>query len=161
MISTTEIHWLAGLLEGEATFGMWKYNGRGQSAFLSLKMTDRDIVERAARLLETRSILTDKKQQEHHKQAYSTRSHGIKAIGWMMTLYPLLGDRRRARIREIVASWRQIPCARKFRQQCPLGHSYTKNKYGGRRCVPCAVASNAKRKLGRRTLHDHRQGVLA
>lgn len=163
MITPRDVHWLAGLLEGEATFGMWQRHhrsarGRGhsRSAFLSLKMTDRDVVERAASLMQCCSVYTDKKQQPHHKTAYSTRSHGIKAIGWMMTLYGLVGNRRQARIREIVTAWKAIPCAAQFRQTCPKGHAYTRRPNGHRRCIVCAVQSNKRQ----RALHNIPEGEL-
>lgn len=46
LISSAEIAWVTGLLEGEGTFQM-----SGRSLTVSVRMTDRDIIERVAHLI--------------------------------------------------------------------------------------------------------------
>lgn len=99
-----DILWLAGLLEGEGCFNL---NGSKEgSARIHLCMTDRDVVERAAVLLGT-----DVKMYKHalnRKQPFQCSIYGAKAAAWMMTLYTLMGSRRKARIREVLAVWKSM-----------------------------------------------------
>ena len=95
-LAPRDIHWLAGILEGEGTFG--------DRRRIRLKMTDRDVVERVAKLWKRPLVV--EKLQPNRKQAYSTAIGSIDAIGWMMTLYSLLGTRRQTKIRQILADWK-------------------------------------------------------
>jgi hypothetical protein len=52
-LSKVDIAWLAGLLEGEGSFMRGK---RKDAPGISLAMTDRDVVERAAKLLRTKCM---------------------------------------------------------------------------------------------------------
>jgi hypothetical protein len=57
------------------------------------------------------------------------RVRGVDAIGWMMTLYSLMGQRRKAKIRECIAYWKTRPGkGRHFR---PMSEE-TKRKIGAR-----------------------------
>lgn len=110
-VKLTEIHWLAGLLEGEGCFHATFRHGGNRTyrrVAISLVMTDEDSVQRAAQLLQTKCT----------KQAHRTKGDrpifragldGSKAIAWMMTLYPLMGLRRQAKIRECLGIWKAMP----------------------------------------------------
>jgi len=67
-------------------------------------MTDRDVVERLARLWGANALGPYLK--EGRRPVFAVAIHTRRAVGWMMTLYALMGERRRARIREILAAWR-------------------------------------------------------
>lgn len=101
-----DLHWLAGLLEGEGCFALHHKTPR-----ISLDMCDRDIVERAKALLGGQGGVKCRARRHRnprHSDIYATVVTGRRAVGWMMTLYPLLGSRRRARIRDVIARWRLI-----------------------------------------------------
>jgi hypothetical protein len=91
------IHWLAGILEGEGSFQL-------ERPAIALEMTDRDIVQRVANIFQV--PVYELKRRPGSKQAYKAVLTGNLAIQWMMTLYSLLGVRRKARIREVLEKWR-------------------------------------------------------
>lgn len=104
-----DLHWLAGLLEGEGNFGR-KHNRRADGPgysypLIQVEMTDRDIIERARLMLGARNVYERKPQSEKHKTKWQTRISGAAAFGWMLTLYPLMGDRRRCQIRAAILNY--------------------------------------------------------
>ncbi len=105
MISTKDIAWLAGLLEGEGCFRI--RDGRTTPLIL-LGMTDSDVVDRAAALLGSHDLHVYE-SPVGHKTQFRLRVGGRKAAAWMMTIYPLMGERRQAKIRETLATWRSAP----------------------------------------------------
>ena len=82
-----DIYWLAGILEGEATF---RFKGYGPA--ISLRMTDSDVVGRAAQIWK-KPILGPYAPSGRFskKPSWSTEVTCSEAAGWMMTLFPLLG----------------------------------------------------------------------
>jgi len=102
MILLRDIAWLAGLLEGEGCFNMSGTNG---SARISLNLTDRDIIEKAAQLLGSH-INKPCIRSFPLKTVYSTAFFSHRAAAWMMTLYPFLGERRKTAVRNTLAIWR-------------------------------------------------------
>jgi hypothetical protein len=132
-LSSLQIAWLAGLLEGEGCFskggpsgGTRRPDGRQRQITVTLAMTDCDVVQRVADMLGTRvglkSIPADGRQKQYMCRIYSSR-----AAAWMMTLYSFLGERRRARVRELLAYWRTQPIANANKQHCPLGHAFIRS----------------------------------
>ena len=94
LTKTRDIIWLAGLLEGEGCFMLEK----GKYLSISLRMTDEDIVVRAAILM--------KSTVYRYKNTWVTKFSGARTVGWMMTLYPLLGKRRKEKVALIIKFWR-------------------------------------------------------
>jgi hypothetical protein len=111
-LKTSDIFWLAGLLEGEGCFGL---SGAGGSIRISLNMTDLDIVERAANLLGGQ--VKKRKLSPNRKQVYSTEIFSNRAAAWMMTLFPIMGDRRKDKIEESLNYWKQ----QRFKNQSGKG----------------------------------------
>jgi hypothetical protein len=109
-MTTKDICWLAGLLEGEGCFSLQQRTdgGHGPSSItIKVKMTDQDIIERAATLLGTK--VHERETWDRGKQTkttYTTVLGGTWAASWMMTLYPLMGTRRREKIRECLVAWK-------------------------------------------------------
>jgi protein-arginine kinase len=93
-----DIAWLAGIIEGEAHF---RFQGTPK---LQLRMADRDVIERAAKLLD-RPVSICFPERKGYKTQYSVNICGTAAIEWMLTVYSLMGDRRKEKIREIVKLW--------------------------------------------------------
>lgn len=102
-MKTIEIAWLAGLLEGEASFMLKKGN-----SIIQIQMTDRDVMERIAALLGTKvgDYARKPKGKASYLPVYWIAVHGTRAISWMMTLYSFMGERRRAKILEIINHWK-------------------------------------------------------
>ncbi len=82
-----------------------------------VNMTDRDIIERAARLLG--GSVYNIPRRPNRLPAYRTQANGVRAAEWMKLLYPWLGSRRRAKIDEILAEYGEIePTEVRRRRAC-------------------------------------------
>jgi hypothetical protein len=130
-----EIIWLAGLLEGEGYFGLSVGRPR-----IALNMIDQDVVERAHQILQANcrvAILAPRKSW--HKRQFRTAVSGPQAIGWMMMLYPFLGERRQQRIRQALTEWRRLPVYKQYRQHCLRGGHLLRisGVQGKRDCPEC------------------------
>lgn len=126
-MKSVDIAWLAGLVEGEGCIGFYK-NGQHSSGHeyhlpkLTINMTDKDVIQKAADLFGSKvngPYNPGKNASgESYKQKFAVNVYGSRAIGWMMTLYPFLGSRRRAKAREVVQLWRENTNLRGDRQSC-------------------------------------------
>lgn len=108
MIPIGNLHWLSGLLEGEGCFS--GCSNRPSHPSIQLAMTDRDVVEKAATILGSRvgGPYFQKKRKvngEARLPFYRCGVSGRFAVGWMMTLYSLLGSRRRKKISGLLYLW--------------------------------------------------------
>lgn len=101
MITSNELYWLAGLLEGEGWFRIG-----ATSISIGIEMSDLDIIERFRTITKTSSYKISTKVKDGLKTTYTTNIYGDLAIQWMMTLYPLMGVRRKAKIGEIISKWK-------------------------------------------------------
>ena len=97
-MSDVEIAWVAGVLEGEGWFGITRYGPR-----LQLKMTDLDVIET---VVETTggcgSIRKASAARERRKAVWSWHLSGSAARLLMERILPFMGNRRAARIKEIL-----------------------------------------------------------
>lgn len=98
-VSVTEIAWLAGLLEGEGSFGYKAYSPR-----ISMQSTDFDVMYEASRLLGCK--IGGPLQRGENKPIFYLALHGRAAAGWMMTLYTFMSSRRQGSIRDVLAKWK-------------------------------------------------------
>ena len=98
-ITIKDIAWLAGILEGEGHFGS---TNSGNSPGIWVGMTDLDIIEKIRSIIDpSRSISISKdRRKETYKDMYRLNFSGQRAIGWMMTIYPLMSVRRKESIRK-------------------------------------------------------------
>lgn len=108
-MNTLQIAWLAGILEGEGSFS----NMRG-SPTIQVSMTDRDIIERIALITDSTVRFAGKPRGktisgEDYRLVYRCVLNGVKAIQWMMTLYSLMGERRRDSIKKTLSIWTSSP----------------------------------------------------
>ncbi len=119
MITASQVHWIAGLLEGEGTFCYTTFQGKSNSIRIGLSMTDKDIILRIANLLGFGSIHKIGQDSNHlsKQPQYRWETSGIRAAGLMMTIYTLMGERRQAKIRELLAHYRSTKVTRKSRAQ--------------------------------------------
>ena len=127
-------------------------------------MIDEDVMRKAGHLLRGRIRLRKHpiSSPQHWKEFWSLEIAGVNAVGWMMTLWCLLGERRRSQIVKVLKQWRQRPSAPKYGHKCPYGHELAQASIPHRRrhCLTCARERNARR---RKTAYaqDKRQGNLA
>ena len=72
-------------------------------------MTDLDTVIKANRIMKSDTIVKKRatsKKNHKHSDVYHFQVNTVKAIQWMMTIYPLMSIRRKAKIREILNAWK-------------------------------------------------------
>ena len=110
-ITDIDIAWLAGLLEGEGCFHIAnRIDSYGNKRIvIQLCMTDKDIVERAANLLDVPLKCRNRKTKSGKNLYTANVWDSDKAIAWMLTLYPYLGIRRQSKIRDCLAVWKNMP----------------------------------------------------
>lgn len=100
-----DVHWLAGLLEGEGYFGLVKNRDRWV-AHLSLSMTDEDVVARAADLIGV-SVGRTAARRVGWRATYRVAAKGSRALEIMRLVHPLCGERRTTRIDDVLARHEQ------------------------------------------------------
>lgn len=107
-MATEETHWLAGLLEGEGSFGLRKdpahYKTRKRRAMVQFASIDEDVVERVAQIWGV---------AYHHKPnkntpMFAVRVTGDRVVGIMEDLRPLMGVRRKAQIDAAIEGHRSV-----------------------------------------------------
>lgn len=102
-MSRDDLHWLAGLLEGEGCFVYFRTPYQQDRPGIQLKMTDEDVVERAAKLLNAPSVRPQ--DRPDRKRTFVCAITGEPAAEMMRQLLPLMGERRSAKIREVLDEW--------------------------------------------------------
>ena len=100
------VWWLAGLLEGEGTFGIARRPGRAYPV-VSVEMSDQTVVLRAAQILGA-SVQPREPVDPEWSVTYVARITGHGAAGWMRRLRDRMGDRRSAAIDVALAAYRPI-----------------------------------------------------
>lgn len=94
----TDAAWMAGLFEGEGSF----LADNGGKIRVSIAMTDRDVVDRFARL--TGANLLGPYRYANggtRKPSYRVVVNGPRAVALIELIWPYLGERRRARAVEL------------------------------------------------------------
>jgi len=106
-IELRDIYWLSAYLEGEGWFGSNdKLGGRRMRLMIAAGTTDKDIAERVANILGAKIYLDP---NPPHKLMYRVVLHGQRAVEWAMTLYSLMGIRRKSQIRAMLDAWKAWP----------------------------------------------------
>jgi len=105
--SQRDLDWMAGLLEGEGMFGWAPLRGGSDKKIplIQLIMNDRDVVERYAAIVD--NSVGIKKRAAPRAQGYRVRTAGARAVEIMIALHPLMGERRRGKIEEILTDYGQ------------------------------------------------------
>jgi hypothetical protein len=108
-IETPELHWLAGLLEGEGSF-MPGPPSNARMPIISVQMTDHDVVARVGRIF-SRKPHAVRQRDSRWRASYMVRVTGSRAVHWMTLLRPLMGERRQAQINRALACYAPRPTA--------------------------------------------------
>lgn len=157
MVSTLEIAWLAGIIEGEGCIRLC--NGKYNHPRILVKMTDRDVVERVHTLMGGGFRECSRPDAKPHwKRQWVADVTGKRAAGVLYTIYTFLGERRRAKAKEVLQAWNQTPIktgrpwhGHLAKTQCPAGHPYDedntlRDKNNWRRCAACHRERERKRR---------------
>lgn len=98
-----ELYWAAGIIEGEGSFGA--YGPKKNKPRVSVNMTDEDVIRRLHSVLGVGKVYGPKHYGNKPRWDWTVERRA-EAVGLMMTLYPLMGQRRREKIRSILSDWR-------------------------------------------------------
>lgn len=103
-ISGVELAWLAGWLEGEGCFTL-RYGGRRNPIIeITVNSTDYDVAQKGQRLMGARPI-GKPRIKAHHKPIWKVRlSRKAQVLALSKALLPFMGERRSARINELIAA---------------------------------------------------------
>ena len=122
LVTLKDIYWLAGLLEGEGSFLVRKQNGRLNAFRIQMKIGDKDVAEMAAKIMRVKvngPYKTRTPKGKPGKLTWEVRTN-VKphSIGWMLTLFSLMGERRKAQISKAIDMWikEPIPLTGKYRR---------------------------------------------
>ena len=103
MTTLKDIYYIAGLLEGEGSFAFYG------CPILQLQMTDFDVVNDAQKILDPTANIRAHNPGGNRKILYHLHISGSIVVQWMMTLYPLMKERRKAKIIEVIKKWKEMP----------------------------------------------------
>jgi hypothetical protein len=102
-LSSEELHWVAGMLEGEGTF-MTGPPSNPRAPILAIHMTDEDVMARLGRIFD-RKVQVIRPRRVRWQTSYFVRVQGADAVRWMTLLRPLMGARRRTQIDRALACY--------------------------------------------------------
>lgn len=106
-ITKKDLLWLSGLIEGDGCFFSQK-----NRPVVSLCLTDKDVLTRAAQIFQT-SVYHYSPKELNYKDQYEFQVKSEKAISIMNVLYAYMGDRRKKKIDEIKSKW-DLHCEQTF-----------------------------------------------
>lgn len=119
MLTTNDLYWIAGFLEGE---GCFSYR-RQMRVFAS--QVQREPLEKLQSLLGGGIYLNRNPQGFGHQPIYQWNLGGPSAAGLIMTIYELLSTRRKYQALSTLSLWKSRPVWPKYRTQCVNGHTFT------------------------------------
>jgi hypothetical protein len=103
---TCDRAWLAGLLEGEGSF-IANRGARWSYPVIKVEMCEQEVIERAARLLDTR-VWFMPPGTEGWRPTYVAQIAGHRAAEWMRALRPYMGLRRTAAIDAALSAYHPV-----------------------------------------------------
>lgn len=96
-----DLYWAAGFIEGEGSF--YAYNG---CPAVRVGQKDKQPLERLVSILGGKLITERRKYKGLPNDIYIWQRNGKHAAAIMMTLYPLMSDRRKEKIVEALTIWK-------------------------------------------------------
>lgn len=147
MIDLKDLYWLAGIIEGEGSFSV-DLNRPYPIISAKVVMTDLDVVEKCHRIAGV-GRLTGPYSQNGNKDCWRwtvTKQKDVAAL--LMTIYPLMGNRRQEKIKSLLEIWKSFPY--KYQRPCPREHDmkyFIKSNRGERICKMCSLEAKMKRFL--------------
>jgi hypothetical protein len=117
MRSMTDLAWVAGIVEGEGWLGTRRRCGvppRQRDGYeytapeIKIVMTDLDVMERVANVMGL-NVRRHGKPAPNRKEIFEVGVVGRPAVAWMLTLYSMLGRRRREQAAKAIRLWRNAP----------------------------------------------------
>lgn len=141
MLRNTDLHWIAGFLEGEGSFG---WNKASRRIAVRASQVQREPLERLQCFLGG-GIYSHK--EGHPRPIFVWVAN--EPAGLCMTLFSLMSPRRKQQIATCLERWRAQQVSNKFKTKCIRGHAFTpENTYPkpngrGRECKACWKVNRA------------------
>ena len=105
---------LAGVFEGEGSFGFWGKDNKNNRYFrIQVRMTDEDIVVRFVDFFRLGYVNLHIPKKDHLKKSWKWTVAGDKAMVVMLQMAPYLGIRRKEKFEQCCQSYKQLPHLRK------------------------------------------------
>lgn len=98
-MNDVDLGWVAGLIEGEGTI-YWD----GKNIRLAVGMVDEDVIHRLHQVTGIGYVHLEKRP-DPKQDLFKWIVSGIKAAAFLQIVYPLLGERRQAKITEVTERW--------------------------------------------------------
>lgn len=102
MCNEIDLAWAAGLIEGE---GCFTWHSDGKRPYFLLDMCDIDVLQKFKTIFPETNFRGPymHKTKQNQKPRYRIDAYGDKCRHIMQTVYPWLGERRKAKIEELIA----------------------------------------------------------
>jgi hypothetical protein len=144
-MTESDLHWLAGLLEGEGFFGTINSRVGGKCyryPRIGVLMSDEDVIARVGRMWGIKVFVYDPPAPSR-KRLYRVTKLGKGAVALMEQLRPLMGQRRQAQIDTVLAEWRnKLPTEVSRRQSCVKAAAGRDRDTGGKFVAVSTEASS-------------------
>lgn len=132
-----ELAWLAGWLEGEASFYYILSHGNSPRIVVQVFSTDLDVLQKASALMGAKNIITIPPRdcrgtQWKSKGGWRTEVQGDAAANLMRELLPFMGARRTEQITAALEKWEARP-TKPVEKLCACGCGRT--VFGGSRLI--------------------------
>ena len=103
MDSSSELAYLAGVFDGEGSFGIWSRGKDKKKGFrASIEMTDEDVIMKFLVYFKVGTIMYIKQSAQHHKPTYRWKIDLENAVNVIRKMLPYLSKRRQAKFHETV-----------------------------------------------------------
>jgi hypothetical protein len=145
-LSLKHIYWIAAFLEGEGSF----LNQSGMTGRVAATQKHLHPLKRL------QGLCGGSVSKPNARGISTWFLSGSRAVGLMMTIFPLMSPRRKAQILGVLQKWKARPPQNVYKTHCKRGHPLTpENVYykkpQGRECIPCRRFWGSKRRtLSRR-----------
>lgn len=122
MITTREIAWCAGFLEGEGCFSLHSKNG---GIMVSALQVQKEPLDKLYRVLGGKMSFRERKNKNpKNSDVWAWWVTGPRAASIMMTLYPFLSLIRKEQIKKALNVWKKIPpVGSRYVLKCKNGHA--------------------------------------
>lgn len=148
-LAMTDLHWIAGFLEGEGSFT--PHHG---AIRISAAQVQREPLDRLQAIMGGKIYFKDNSERRRRGVVMSSdifryQLSGSEAAGWMMTLWSLMSPRRREQIEAALLCWKSKRpsgnVSRRIINKCVIGHEMTPentrlvttSKGVARHCITC------------------------
>lgn len=109
-LRSADLGYVAGIIDGEGFIRIRpSHGGSGLTLNVGVDMTDLDVLEKCQSIVGV-GYVYDRTRRGKNKPIWMWRIHRqCEVVGLLFTIYPFLGQRRQARVREAIAAWKAVP----------------------------------------------------